>query len=259
MKIVSWNVNSVRARYDRLLNWLEANDPDVVCLQELKTEGEAFPWGELEDLGYYAEILGQKTYNGVAIISREPLEDVVLNMNDGVDDPQARLIAATTGGVRVIGVYVPNGGTVDSEKWPYKLAWYERLRAWLDANEDPNTPVVLCGDFNVAPLDLDLQQPKNWAEGVLCRPEARAALQRIVDWGFTDTYRHLEPETKGYSWWDYRRRGMAGRDGLRIDFVFATAPMLERLTAVGIDTEERKEVGGYSKPSDHAPVWADFA
>lgn len=259
MKIVSWNVNSVKARYDRLLNWLENNEPDVLCLQELKTAGDAFPFEELEDLGYYAEMHGQKSYNGVAIISRTPLESVVRNMDDGVEDPQARLIAATTNGVRVICVYVPNGGTLESEKWPYKLAWYGRLRRWLDTHEDAGQPVALVGDFNVAPVALDLQKPANWGEGVLCVPEARAALQSIVDWGFVDTYRALHPDTKMYSWWDYRRRGMAGRDGLRIDFVYATASLAARLQSAGVDTEERKEVAGFVKPSDHAPVWSVFA
>ncbi len=258
MKIVSWNVNSVKARYDRVLNWVEANDPDVLCLQELKTEGEAFPFDELADLGYEAEILGQKTYNGVAIIARDPLTSVVCNMADGVDDPQARLIAATTGGVRVVCVYVPNGGGLDSDKYPYKLEWYGRLRRWFDAHEDPSRPTVLCGDFNVAPTAADIEQPANWDGGVLANDAVRGALQGVVDWGLVDTFRQHHPEGGHYSWWDYRRRGLAGRDGMRIDMVYATAGLAERCVAAGIDRDERREVAGWIKPSDHAPVWAEF-
>ncbi|MCA9544257.1 MAG: exodeoxyribonuclease III [Myxococcales bacterium] len=258
MKIVTWNVNSVKARFDRVLNWVDANQPDVLCLQELKTEGDAFPFDELGDLGYEAEILGQKTYNGVALISREPLEDVVLNMGDGVDDPQARLIAATTGGVRVVCVYVPNGGQLNSAKYPYKLEWYARLRRWFDAHEDPSRPTVLCGDFNVAPKALDIEQPGNWEGGVLANDVVRAALQGVVDWGFVDTFRHLHPQAAEYSWWDYRRRGLAGRDGMRIDMVYATRDLAAVCTAAGIDREERRETPGWTKPSDHAPCWAEF-
>jgi exodeoxyribonuclease-3 len=258
MRVVTWNINGANARADRLLNWVEANEPDVLCLQELKTAGDAFPFEGLGDLGYYAEIHGQKSFNGVAILSRDPITDVVCGLDDGTDSPQARLIAATVRGVRVVCVYVPNGGELVSEKWPYKLAWYARLRAFLDAQADPAAPLVLCGDFNVAPTDLDVQQPARWAEGVLCHPEARAALAQVEAWGLVDTFRQHHPAAAHYSWWDYRRRGLAGGDGLRIDMVYATQSLAARCVEAGIDREERKEQPGWIKPSDHAPVWAEF-
>lgn len=256
MKIVSWNVNSVRARYDRLLNWVEQNEPDVLCLQELKCVDGQFPHDELGELGYYAETLGQKTYNGVAIIARDEITGVIRNMQDGVDDPQARLIAGTVEGVRIVCVYCPNGGTMGSEKWRYKLEWYKRLRTWLDTHCDPSQPTVLLGDFNVAPEARDIARPDLWGAGVLCVPEARAALQNIVDWGFVDTYRMHEQGAK-YSWWDYRANGFYKNDGLRIDMVYATQGLAATCTAVGIDKAEREEVEG-DKPSDHAPIWAEF-
>lgn len=253
MKVVSWNVNSVRARYDRVLNWLEAHRPDVVCLQELKCQEAEFPFDELSSLGYFAAVLGQKTYNGVAIIALDPPEDIVCNMDDGVDDPQARLIAATVRGVRIVDVYVPNGHKVGSEKWRYKLAWYDRLAAWLAAH-DPKAPLVLCGDFNIAPTDLDVARPDKWANTVLCAPPGREALLRCVDWGLVDTFRRHHEDGGHYSWWDYRPPGLRGDDGLRIDQIYATAPLAARCTAAGIDKEERMG----NKPSDHAPIWADF-
>lgn len=259
MKIVSWNINGVKARRDRLLNWLERHQPDVLCVQEIKTEGEHFPFEEVGNLGYYAEICGQKAYHGVALLAKKPLKDVQIGLPDGTEDPQARLVAATVGDVRVVCVYVPNGGELTSVKWPYKLDWYRRLRTWLDATCDPTQAVAICGDFNVAPLDLDIQKPEAWTAGVLANDEARAALQHMVDWGFVDTFRQHHPDTAAYSWWDYRRRGMAGGDGLRIDMVYASQSLAARCTAVGIDREERKEQAGWTKPSDHAPVWAEFS
>ncbi|MCA9537367.1 MAG: exodeoxyribonuclease III [Myxococcales bacterium] len=258
MKIVSWNVNSIRARHDRFLNWLQANEPDVVCLQELKCQEDDFPWDEISSLGYTASVLGQKTYNGVAILSFADQTNVAYGMDDGVDDAQARFVAATIEGVRVIDVYVPNGGTMGSDKWAYKLEWYGRLRRWLDAKADPKAPLVLCGDFNVAPTDLDVARPKEWADGVLCAPAARAALANVADFGLIDTFRQHEPGAGHYSWWDYRRRGLAANNGLRIDFILATEPLAARCKAAGIDRDEREETPGEPKPSDHAPIWAEF-
>lgn len=254
MKIVSWNVNSIRARYDRVLNWLEAHQPDVVCLQELKCQESEFPFDELSSIGYFAAVNGQKTYNGVALLSLEPFEDIVCNMDDGIDDPQARLIAGTVRGVRVVDVYVPNGEKLTSAKWPYKLAWYDRLAQWLQTHADPAAPLVLCGDFNIAPTDLDAARPDKWHNTVLAAPPGRAALQRLVDWGLIDTFRQHHPDAAEYSWWDYRPPGLRANDGLRIDQIYATAPLAARCTAAGIDKEERMG----TKPSDHAPIWAEF-
>lgn len=254
MRIVSWNVNSINARYDRFLNWMEQHEPDIVCLQELKTVGDAFPHGALAEMGYWAEIHGQKSYNGVAIIAREPFEDVKRNMDDGVDDPQARLIAGRVHGIHVIGVYVPNGHTRESEKWPYKLEWYARLRRWLETHCDPAEPTVLCGDFNIAPADLDVHDPSRWADGVLCHPKGRAALQHIEDWGFVDTWRALNPGTQQFTWWDYRNLGFQKNHGLRIDMVYATQVLAQRAEDAHVDMDERRG----ERPSDHAPIWTDF-
>ena len=252
---VSWNVNSIRARYDRLLNWVQANQPDVLCLQEIKCEEQDFPFDELSSLGYIATIHGQKSYNGVAILSLDEPQDVIIGMNDGVTDPQARFISAVFDGVRIICVYVPNGGELGSDKWDYKLAWYRRLHAWLDANVHPTDQLILAGDFNVAPEPLDVARPNQWGAGVLCVPEARQALKRITDWGFVDTFRQRESAGGHYTWWDYRRGGFANGNGLRIDMVYASHGLASKCTQVFIDTEERSG----EKPSDHAPIGASFA
>jgi exodeoxyribonuclease III len=254
MKIVSWNVNSVRARHDRLLNWLDQNQPDVLCLQELKVSDDEFPFEVEEELDYYVETHGQRTYNGVALISRTPITDVVRGMGDGVDDPQSRLIAGTIEGVRVVCVYVPNGGALGSDKWEYKLAWYARLYAWLERHCDPEQPLILCGDFNVAVDDRDVSRLDLWGEGVLSHPDARQALGKVVGWGFWDTFRERVSEAGHYSWWDYRGMGFQKDNGLRIDMVYATTPMMRRLDSVFIDREERKGNGA----SDHVPVGAVF-
>lgn len=257
MKVVSWNVNSVRARYDRVLNWLDANEPDVLCLQELKCVDEAFPYDEVSSLGYAATVFGQKTYNGVAILSLDEPKDVVRGFGDGVEDPQARLVAATIAGVRVVDVYVPNGGKVGSDKWTYKLEWYARLVRWLERHCDPTQPLVLCGDFNIAPTDLDVDRPEKWRDTGMCFETGRAALAEVVRWGLVDTFREHVSEGGHYSWWDYRPPGLRGNDGLRIDQIYATRPLAAKCSAVGIDVDERQDRPG-SKASDHAPVWAEF-
>lgn len=255
MKIVTWNVNSVRARHDRLLNWLDRHAPDVLCLQELKVPDEEFPLEVEEELDYYVATFGQKTYNGVAIVAKTPITDVVRGMDDGDDDPQSRLIAGTVRGVRVVCVYVPNGGDMGSDKWTYKLAWYERLRRWLDTHCDPTQPLVLCGDFNVAPEDRDIDRVDEWKDTVLCNAEARAALQTVLDWGLVDTFRLKNDQPGFYSWWDYRQLGFAKNNGMRIDMVYATKPLAERVAEVFIDRDERKG----QRPSDHAPAGVVFS
>jgi exodeoxyribonuclease-3 len=241
MRVVSWNVNSINARYDRFLNWMEHNQPDIVCLQELKTEGDAFPHDELAQMGYWAEIHGQKSYNGV-------------DMDDGVADDQARLISGRVHGVHTICVYVPNGHNLQSDKWPYKLEWYARLRRWLAKHCDPHEPTVLCGDFNIAPQSIDIYDPSAWAEGVLCDPRGRAALQSIVDWGFVDTWRARFPGVQKFTWWDYRNLGFQKNNGLRIDMVYATPALAEMACDADIDMDERRG----ERPSDHAPIWTEF-
>ncbi len=254
MKIASWNVNSIKARRERLLSWLARHRPDVLCLQELKTDGAAFPHGELAALGYHAAMLGQRTYNGVAILARSELEDVRRSLDDGDDDAAARLISARVDGVRVICCYVPNGQELTSDKYPYKLRWLDRLLAYLNRHHSPDEPLVVCGDFNIAPEDRDCHDPVGWKDSVLCHPEVRARWAQLRDFGLVDTYRKHEPAPGKYSWWDYRMLAFPKGQGLRIDFVLATPPLAQRCTAAAIDRDERKG----KLPSDHAPVTADF-
>jgi exodeoxyribonuclease III len=254
VKIATWNVNSIRARHDRVLAWLAADRPDVLCMQETKVEDAAFPREGIEAAGYRLAILGQKTYNGIAIAARAELADVALGMGDGVDDPEARLVAATVDGVRVVSVYVPNGGG-GPDKLAYKLEWLARLRRWLDRHADPAAPLALCGDFNVAPEDRDIHDPEAWAGQVLCSADERAALAEVRAWGLDDVYRRHHPEGGRYSWWDYRGMSFFKDRGLRIDHVWATAPLAARSTACEIDRDARKG----QNASDHAPVIATFA
>ena len=254
MKIATWNVNSIRAREERLIRWLGAHQPDVLCLQELKVQDADFPVDAVREAGYEAAFHGQKTYNGVAILARTPPEDVREGLGDDVDDPQARLLSVRVDGVRVISAYVPNGSTIESDKYAYKLAWLGRLREYLERDADPGDDVALCGDFNVAPEDLDVCDPAGWADSVLCHDDARSALARVADWGLTDTFRPLHPDEPIFSWWDYRQLAFPRNQGLRIDHVYATASLAATATEAFVDRDERKG----KKPSDHAPVVVTF-
>lgn len=247
-KIATWNVNSVKARQERLLAWLGRHAPDVLCLQELKTEAAGFPLSAVQEAGYRAVLHGQKTYNGVAILAREEPQEVEVGFGDGGDESQARLIAATVGDLRVASVYVPNGQTVGSEKWDYKLEWLRRLAAWVE--RQPAAPLVVCGDLNIAPESRDAANPESWADSVLCHPDARAAFARLLAAGLVDAFRLLRPEDGLYSWWDYRQLGFPRNDGLRIDHVLVASALATRCTAAAIDRDERKG----KLPSDHAPV-----
>jgi exodeoxyribonuclease-3 len=230
VKLATWNVNSIRAREERLLRWLAKHQPDVLCLQELKVTDEAFPHLPVRAAGYHSTVLGQKTYNGVAILSRPEPADVERGL--GEDDEQARRVAARVGRVNVVSAYVPNGQEVGSEKWRYKLEWLKGLRAWLDRRFARTDLVALCGDFNVAPEARDVYDPAEWEPSVLFHPEARAALEHVRAWGFVDAFR-LHNQAPGlYTWWDYRMLAFPRGRGLRID------------------RDERKG----KQPSDHAPV-----
>lgn len=255
MKLATWNVNSIRARLPRLLDWLARTSPDVVCLQELKVPDEEFPVEAIRGAGYHAVFHGQPTYNGVAILTREAPVDVRRGFDGGGDEEQARLIAATVEGVRVISAYVPNGQTVASDKWAYKLDWMDRLRAHLDAVYRPEEPIALAGDFNVAPEDRDVARPDEWRESVLCHPEARQRLRRIADFGLVDAVRLYQEGPGPYTWWDYRMLAFPKGNGLRIDHVFLTRPLAERCTAAWVERNERKG----KLPSDHVPVLTEFA
>jgi exodeoxyribonuclease-3 len=254
VKLATWNVNSIRAREARVRAWLEAERPDVVCLQELKVEAAGFPMGLFRELGYQVELVGQRSYNGVAIAARSPLTDVVAGLGDGVDDDQARFLAATVDGVRVISLYVPNGQAIDSDKYVYKLAWLRRLRGWLDRHGDREAPLALCGDWNIAPTDRDVHDPVAWAGRIHCSEPERAALAEVAAWGLTDTFRAVHPEARTWSWWDYRGFAFFKDQGLRIHYHLVSAPLAARLATCAIDREARKG----RDASDHAPVVATF-
>lgn len=248
MRITTWNVNGIRAREDRVLNWLDANRPDVLCLQELKCTEEQFPYDGFDELGYQLSIHGQKSWNGVAVVSLD-FPDAVEPAVPWAEDDQARGIAATVGGVEVASLYVPNGRSVDNPAYQYKLEWLERLRAWLDGR-DAAVPLVLCGDYNIAPDDRDVYDAEAWGEAVLCSPPERERLQALLDWGLEDAYRLIDETGVAFTWWDYRGGSLQRNQGLRIDHHLITQPLVERLSAVEIDLEERQA----EKASDHAPV-----
>lgn len=254
MRIITWNVNSIRPRLERALALLERHDPDVLCLQEIKVLDEDFPRDAFESQGWHVETHGQPTYNGVALISKTPAGNVARGLpGDGPDD-QKRLIAGTFEGVRVIDVYVPNGQSPESEKFAYKLDWLERLLAMLESEHAPDDPVVLLGDFNIAPDARDVHDPAAWEGKVHFHPKEHAILARILQWGLVDVFRWHHREGGRYSWWDYRGGGFPRDHGLRIDLILGTETMAERSDDCFIDREERTG----EKPSDHAPVVADF-
>jgi exodeoxyribonuclease-3 len=254
VKIATWNVNSIKIRLDRVLRWIETHAPDVLCLQEIKVSDEAFPGEAFRQAGYYSLVLGQKTYNGVAIVGREEPEDPRRGLADDAFDAQARLVSAKFGGVRILSAYVPNGATVGSESWTYKLDWMERLRRYLETSFRPSEPLVLCGDLNVAPDDLDVASPEIWADTVLCHEDARACFFRWTEWGLIDAFRSKHPEGGIFSWWDYRQLAFPRNQGLRIDHMLVTEPLFKRCLSVEIDRQARKG----KLPSDHAPVVGVF-
>ncbi len=255
MRIATWNVNSVRARGARLLRWLDDHRPDVLALQELKTTDELFPADEVRAAGYHSVTLGQRAYNGVALLSPHDITDVRRGLDD--NDAQARLIGANIQGVTVYSAYVPNGRTVGSESYRYKLAWLDRLRTVIDARHHPGDDVVLAGDFNVAPEHFDARNPEAWARSVLCDSAVRDALTRIRDWGLIDIVRKHNPDGGLYTWWDYRRLAFPKNDGLRIDHIYATGSVADRSAGAWVDRDQRKGKKT-DVPSDHAPVVADF-
>lgn len=258
MRIATWNINSIKVRLDRVLGFLEQHEPDVLCLQELKVTDDVFPHEQIRGAGFHAAVLGQATYNGVALVSREPATDVIRGMGSEDGDDQARLISGVIGGVRVFSAYMPNGQSVGSDKWGYKLAWMHDLRRWMTETFDPGAPIALTGDFNVAPRDSDAENPERWAQSVLCHPVARDALSAIREFGLIDVFERHHPEGHVYSWWDYQRLAFPKNDGLRIDHVYATGPLAKHSADAWVDREARKKGPYESKPSDHAPVVADF-
>jgi exodeoxyribonuclease-3 len=252
MRIATWNVNSIRARIARLTAWLQKHTPDVVCLQEIKAEEEDYPIAELQALGYRSRHACQRTYNGVAILAREPIENVLCELPDGVNDRQARFVAGVIRGIQIVCVYVPNGQLPGTEKYAYKLQWLERLRCWLVQNNREALPLVLCGDFNVAPDERDVHDPAAWENETLFHVDSRQAFERILAVGLVDAFRLHNPNSGFFSWWDYRMLGFPKNRGLRIDHVLMNAAAAQRCTECVIDRNERKG----KLPSDHAPVVA---
>ena len=254
MKIASWNVNSLKVRLPHVLAWLESSGTDILALQETKLTDENFPLAALHDAGYQVVYSGQKTYNGVAILSRTPATEVVTDP-PGLDDAQRRILAATYGNLRVINLYVVNGESVGTEKFAYKLDWLSRVHAWVADEIQRHPNLVVLGDFNIAPDDRDVHDPESWHERILCSTPEREALQGLTGLGLADTFRAFEQSEDEFSWFDYRAASFRRNRGLRIDLLLASQPLQARLQAAGIDREPRS----WERPSDHAPVWAEFA
>ena len=253
MKIASWNVNSLNVRLPHVVAWSDVARPDVLALQETKLTDDRFPVQELHEIGYHSVFSGQKTYNGVAILSREEAHDPVTDIA-GLDDPQRRILAATVGGVRIVNLYVVNGSEVGSEKFEYKIHWLEKVTGWLAEEMAQHEKMVVLGDFNIAPADEDVYDPEKWGDAILCSPAERAALVELLDLGLTDVFRKFDQPEKCFSWWDYRAAMFRRNAGLRIDLILTSDAMTERCTASYVDKEPR----AWERPSDHAPVVAEF-
>jgi len=254
VKFATWNVNSLKVRLPHVLDWLAANQPDALCLQETKLEDKNFPFAEVEAAGYRAVFAGQKTYNGVAILSKETAADVQAGIPN-YDDPQKRVLAATIAGVRVISVYVPNGESVESEKYKYKLGWLERLTAWLASELASHDKLAILGDYNIAPDERDVYDPKAWEGQVLFSEPERAAFRRLIALGLADSFRLFEQPEKSYTWWDYRMNMFKRKLGLRIDHILLSPALAAACRSCAIDRDMRAR----ERPSDHAPVIADIA
>jgi len=255
LKVATWNVNSLRVRLPHVLKWLEREQPDLLALQETKLKNEDFPADTFRDYGYFATFSGQSAYNGVAILSREPPSVVSLGLGGHYADEQKRVLGATFGGLRLWSLYVPNGQSVDSPKFEYKLEWLTALRVLL-ADELARHPALLVvGDFNIAPDDRDVYNPAAWEGKVLCTPAERAALAALGELGLRDAFRLFEQPERIFSWWDYRAGAFRRNQGLRIDLVLASQALSQTCLGCRIDKEPR----GWERPSDHVPVIAEFA
>lgn len=253
MRIASWNVNSLRVRLPQVLDWLSLAQPDVLALQETKLRDEDFPAAELQAAGYHAVYSGQPTYNGVAILSRKPVEVDAADI-PGMEDPQRRVLGALVDGVYVLDIYVPNGQSVDSDKYRYKLDWLDRLAAWLQKLHAGHRHLVVLGDFNIAPEERDVHDPEEWRGKVLFSEPEKAALHKILATGLVDSFRLFDQPENSFSWWDYRAAAFRRNRGLRIDLILASRALAENCSLATIDAAPRK----WERPSDHTPVIAEF-
>lgn len=253
MKIATWNVNSLRVRLPHVMQWLESEQPDLLALQETKCTDDQFPTTDFLAAGYQSVYSGQKTYNGVAVLSKLSCTDCITDIT-GLDDPQRRVLAVTYGDVRLIDLYVPNGESVGSPKYHYKLDWLGKVRAWLADELRQHAKLVVVGDFNIAPHDIDVHDPAAWQGSVLFSEPERTAFQHLLDLGLCDTFRRFEQPDKSFSWWDYRMNAFRRNLGLRIDHILASRALCEVCTACRVDKLPR----GWERPSDHAPVIAEF-
>lgn len=254
LKVASWNVNSLKVRLEQVLSWLKDTDTDILALQETKLMDDNFPEAIFRELGYYVVYSGQKTYNGVAIISRFPIEDVQTDI-EGFRDTQRRILAATIKDLRIIDLYVPNGSEVGSDKYQYKLEWLSKVTAFIKEQLTRYPKLAVVGDFNIAPEDNDVHDPQEWQGSVMLSDAEREAFAKITDLGLTDAFRHMHPKQQTFSWWDYRAASFRRNRGLRIDHILLSQSLLEHCVESGIDVEPRKA----QRPSDHAPVWVKLS
>jgi len=251
VKLATWNVNSLKVRLPHVLAWLAEHAPDALCLQETKSEDTSFPRAEIEAAGFHVCFVGQKTYNGVALVTRTPARDVVTNI-PGFEDPQKRVITATVDDTRIVCCYVPNGQEVGSDKYAYKLDWLSAFEAWLQAQLAAYPRLAVLGDYNIAPEDRDVHDPAQWAGKILCSDREREAYRRLLALGLADGFRLFDQPEKSFTWWDYRMNGFRRNLGLRIDHILLSAPLAQSCTGCAIDLAPRR----LERPSDHTPVVA---
>jgi exodeoxyribonuclease III len=254
MKIATWNVNSIRKRLPLVLEWLERNKPDVLCLQETKVPDPAFPLLALEGTGYHVTFRGKTGFNGVATLTRETPEVVLHGLQEGPDDEDDRILQTVVRGIAIVNTYVPQGYKVGSEKFAYKLEWFRRVRRYFERQFDPSACVIWCGDINVAPEPIDVYHPDRRVNDVDFHIDARNAFKDVLSWGFTDVFRMLHPDRVQYTYWDYFRNALGNNWGWRIDHILATAPLAERCHAADVDMTPRRAPSA----SDHTVLWADF-
>ena len=253
LTLASWNVNSLKVRLEQVLLWLEASKTDILALQETKVVDEQFPADVFKEHGFQVAFAGQKTYNGVAVISRYPIDDVQTDI-PALNDPQRRILAVTTAGIRVINLYVPNGAAVGSDKFEYKLKWLSKVNAWMKDQLKDYPQLAVVGDFNIAPADIDVHAPEEWLGQVHVSPEEREAFQSLMGLGLTDSFRQHYPDQQSFSWWDYRAAAFRRNRGLRIDHILLSEPLMAECIDCGIDVTPRQA----ERPSDHTPVWVSL-